>query len=47
MFRSFMSDPNEKLEADIDKAKVNENIAAVNAAMEKVIPSKEFDKLDN
>ena len=45
MMRSFLNDPNEKLDQDVDKTKVLSNIAAINDAMEKTLGKKEFMKL--
>lgn len=47
MTRSFLNDPNEKKNADLDEEKVEANIQAINAAMKEAkFKKKQLDSLE-
>lgn len=47
MTRSFLNDPNEKKDADLDEEKVEANIQAINAAMKEAkFKKKQLDSLE-
>ena len=45
MIRSFLNDPNEKLDQEVDRTIVDKNISAVNEAISKCLGAKEYKKL--
>ena len=46
MFRSILNDPNDGKNESADREKIDLNIEAINAAMNKLFPKKEYDKLE-